>query len=65
MVTQNYIVPLGGISQFLKTKQNKTKQNKTKLYVCLTHIWKKPTQYCKAIILQLKIYIFCKGIESF
>ena len=29
MVTQNYIVPLGGISQFLKTKQNKTKHNKT------------------------------------
>ena len=40
----------------------------TYVYLWLTHIdvWQKPTQYCKAIILQLKINkIFLKGIYSF
>ena len=30
------------------------------VYLCLIHIaiWQKPTQYCKAIIIQLKINLF-------
>ena len=33
------------------------------VYLWLIHVdvWQKPTQYCKAIILQLKINIFLKG----
>ena len=29
----------------------------TQVYLWLIHVWQKPTQCCKAIILQLKIYI--------
>ena len=36
------------------------------LYLWLTHvdIWKKPTQYCKAIILQLKINLSIKNTKE-
>ena len=46
----------------------KNKKGVTYVYLWLTHIdvWQKPTQYCKAIILQLKINkFFFKGIYSF
>ena len=36
------------------------KREETYVYLWLTHVdvWQKPTQYCKAIILQLKINTF-------
>ena len=38
----------------------------TYVYLWLIHddVWHKPTQYCKAIILQLKISILKKMLES-
>ena len=36
------------------------------IYLWLIHadIWQKPTQYCKAIVLQLKINTFSKRIST-
>ena len=31
------------------------KREETYIYLWLIHVWKKPAQYCKAVILQLKI----------
>ena len=38
----------------------------TYVYLCLIHVdvWQRPRQYCKAIILQLKINAFRKGTCS-
>ena len=42
------------------------KREGTFVYLWLIHVdaWQKPTQYCKAIILQLKINKFKKKISS-
>ena len=44
----------------------KFKKEGTYVYLWLIHddVWHKPTQYCKAIILQLKITILKKMLES-
>jgi hypothetical protein len=34
------------------------KTEETYIYLWLIHVWQKPAQYCKAIILQLKINFF-------
>ena len=41
----------------------KLKREETYVYLQLIHfeVWQKPTQYCKAIILQLKINNFFLG----
>ena len=42
------------------------KRKGTYAYLCLipVNVWQKPTQYCKAIILQLKINNFKKGVKK-
>ena len=42
------------------------KRKGTYVYLWLTHadVWQKPTQYCKAIILQLKKNTFFKNSET-
>ena len=44
----------------------KFKRKGTYVYLWLTHVdvWQKPTQYCKAIIRQLKISTFFKHMSS-
>ena len=42
------------------------KREGTYVYLGMTHIvvWQRPTQYCKAVIIQLKIYLKKKEIEK-
>ena len=42
------------------------KREGTYVYLLLIHVdvWQKPTQYCKAVILQLKIDLFFKKAQS-
>ena len=44
--------------------EERFKRKETYVYLWLVHadVWQKPTQYCKAIVLQLKINNFFKKI---
>ena len=70
IITYDLFILLKTCEQFKITNKSRTrrklKREETYVYLWLTHVdvWQKPIQYCKAIILQLKINKLKKILKS-